>query len=47
MQCTVCLEDFDKGVKIGRLLCGHIFHKECIEVWINKNRTCPVCRTYL
>ena len=26
------------------LLCGHLFHKNCIKKWFRKNPTCPLCR---
>lgn len=24
--------------------CGHSFHHECINAWLKKSHTCPVCR---
>lgn len=24
--------------------CGHIFHKECLDAWVKKQRKCPTCR---
>ncbi|CAO1442067.1 unnamed protein product [Diamesa hyperborea] len=24
--------------------CGHVYHKACIEDWVNQNQTCPHCR---
>jgi hypothetical protein len=39
------------GVKKGIEVCGHSFHKKCIDNWINSTREqtggprCPVCRT--
>eukprot|EP00485_Elphidium_margaritaceum_P007176 CAMPEP_0202710526 /NCGR_PEP_ID=MMETSP1385-20130828/22498_1 /ASSEMBLY_ACC=CAM_ASM_000861 /TAXON_ID=933848 /ORGANISM="Elphidium margaritaceum" /LENGTH=201 /DNA_ID=CAMNT_0049370081 /DNA_START=47 /DNA_END=648 /DNA_ORIENTATION=+ len=29
---------------IVRLWCGHIFHNECVSVWLRKRNTCPLCR---
>jgi len=23
----------------------HIFHKACIEPWLQRKNTCPICRT--
>ena len=39
--CTICLEEPDECIQ---LKCGHIFHKECINKWLPKNKTCPNCR---
>ena len=25
--------------------CKHMFHVECIDMWLNSNTTCPICRT--
>ena len=27
-----------------RFPCGHLFHRPCIEQWIRKHCTCPICR---
>lgn len=27
--------------------CGHNFHLSCIDVWLRKQSTCPVCRLSL
>lgn len=45
IDCAICLEDFD----IGELcqifpVCNHIFHYSCIQHWLKKNMTCPICR---
>ena len=24
--------------------CSHIFHKECLLVWLEKQNACPICR---
>ena len=42
--CSVCLEDFKDGDTIKKLNCNHIFHKDCLEPWLNENNNCPLCR---
>lgn len=27
--------------------CGHNFHLSCIDIWLRKQSTCPVCRLSL
>jgi|TARA_Y100000389_G_scaffold184930_1_gene203816 hypothetical protein len=44
--CSVCLEDFKDDDILKKLNCTHVFHKECLEPWLNNNnRNCPLCRT--
>ena len=38
---------FNKTKFLGKyslLPCGHIFHSECINAWINNEKKCPICR---
>ncbi|VFQ67984.1 unnamed protein product [Cuscuta campestris] len=44
--CAVCLAELVGGEGIIRLepCCSHVFHKDCILVWLRKNQTCPLCR---
>ena len=44
-SCSICLEEFKTGDNIKKLNCTHIFHKECLEPWLNNNINCPMCRT--
>uniref|UniRef100_A0A7N0UQ16 RING-type E3 ubiquitin transferase n=1 Tax=Kalanchoe fedtschenkoi TaxID=63787 RepID=A0A7N0UQ16_KALFE len=48
VECVVCLSDFGDGDYV-RLLpkCDHAFHPECIDKWLSKHVTCPICRTNL
>ncbi|CAO2045261.1 unnamed protein product [Urochloa humidicola] len=43
--CSVCLEDVS-GCEMVRQVpaCRHIFHVECIDMWLHAHRTCPMCR---
>jgi hypothetical protein len=44
--CSVCLDNYGDG-DVLRMLpeCGHLFHRECVDPWLRKHPTCPVCRT--
>ncbi|EPS69499.1 hypothetical protein M569_05267, partial [Genlisea aurea] len=43
--CSICLQDLEEG-EDARLLprCQHVFHMECIDVWVSRRETCPICR---
>lgn len=46
-ECPICYIDFEKGDNVAKLNCGHIYHKNCIILWFDKNLsspTCPICR---
>ncbi|TKR63217.1 hypothetical protein L596_027073 [Steinernema carpocapsae] len=43
-QCTTCMDNLKEGDEVGRLDCGHMFHRDCIVPWLQTRNTCPVCR---
>ncbi|MCL7033448.1 hypothetical protein MKW94_025830, partial [Papaver nudicaule] len=47
-QCSICLGDYEEK-EILRVMpkCNHDFHLSCIDVWLEKQSTCPVCRISL
>ncbi|KAM6563740.1 hypothetical protein CsatB_023738 [Cannabis sativa] len=46
VECRVCLSEFEDGEKIRKLKCDHVFHKECLDTWLQQFcATCPLCRT--
>jgi Ring finger domain len=32
------------GALIDKTHCGHLFHRECLKSWTDKNENCPICR---
>ena len=44
-ECTICLFNYTEETK-KTLKCNHIFHKECLDKWLQtNNKSCPLCRT--
>lgn len=44
-MCMVCLVDFEHGEDIRKvLLCKHIFHSDCLLMWLKKEENCPLCK---
>lgn len=45
-DCAICLEGFEEGDLCCEVpACGHLFHGSCLDKWIGKNPSCPVCRS--
>ncbi|XP_048412990.2 E3 ubiquitin-protein ligase RNFT1 [Stegostoma tigrinum] len=42
--CPICQTEFREPIL---LLCQHIFCEECISLWFNREKTCPLCRTVI
>ncbi|KAL1454576.1 hypothetical protein WDU94_010796 [Cyamophila willieti] len=45
--CPICHEEY--GPQERRIVqlpcCKHAYHRSCVERWMNRNPTCPTCRT--
>ena len=46
LKCPICCENFKNEDYITYLVCNikHIYHSKCIEIWLTKNDTCPLCK---
>lgn len=44
-QCSICLAEYEEKEML-RIMpsCHHSFHLACIDVWLQKQATCPICR---
>ncbi|XP_077995839.1 RING finger and transmembrane domain-containing protein 2-like [Glandiceps talaboti] len=40
--CPICQEDFADPIMLHA--CKHIFCEECVSIWFDRERTCPMCR---
>ncbi|OWM80836.1 RING-H2 finger protein ATL39-like [Punica granatum] len=45
-SCAICLNGYKKG-DMYRIfpVCRHIFHCQCIDTWLLRSRSCPICRS--
>ncbi|KAJ0240738.1 NEP1-interacting protein 1 [Hirschfeldia incana] len=44
-SCSVCLQDFQLGETVRSLPhCHHMFHLPCIDNWLLRHGSCPMCR---
>ena len=43
--CAVCQEDVGEGERVRTIRqCQHGFHSSCVDRWLIKESSCPVCR---
>jgi hypothetical protein len=43
--CAICFceyEGFDSVKTLPK--CGHLYHTECIDTWLSRGTTCPLCK---
>lgn len=43
LSCSICM-DSNTDINFVITSCGHNFHKECVEQWLNVKNNCPNCR---
>ena len=43
--CSICLEPLVPPTIIKEMTrCNHVFHEACVEEWLQRKSTCPLCR---
>ncbi|ETV74765.1 hypothetical protein H257_10844 [Aphanomyces astaci] len=47
--CSICLEAWDNvpNLPTVKLPCDHVFHEDCVMIWIRQSVKCPVCRALI
>jgi len=43
--CRICMDDYKDGEDLKTLPCLHIFHCACIDSWLQRDNSCPICKT--
>ncbi|KAM4583820.1 RING finger protein 150a [Odontesthes bonariensis] len=43
-NCAVCIECYKPNDVVRILPCRHVFHKHCVDPWLQDHRTCPMCK---
>ena len=42
-DCTICLDGAEQDA-VEFPQCNHVFHYDCLEVWLKKKGQCPICK---
>jgi len=42
--CAICMRELAGGAPERKMKCGHVFHRVCVDAWLEKHHTCPECR---
>mmetsp|Transcript_29039 Transcript_29039/g.74632 ORF Transcript_29039/g.74632 Transcript_29039/m.74632 type:complete len:151 (+) Transcript_29039:27-479(+) len=45
MSCSVCMAPYLDGETLRTLPCCHRFHRCCVDPWLARSNTCPICQT--
>ncbi|KAL9225291.1 hypothetical protein vseg_001236 [Gypsophila vaccaria] len=43
-ECAICFSGYKNKQSITTLPCAHQYHSKCINEWLYKSKTCPVCK---
>jgi E3 ubiquitin-protein ligase BIG BROTHER-like protein len=43
-KCSICFEEIKGGEWVRELgKCKHLYHRKCLDEWLNQEKRCPVC----
>jgi hypothetical protein len=43
-KCMVCMEQFADGETLRTLPCLHRYHRQCVDLWLQRSSVCPICK---
>ncbi|KAJ1788838.1 hypothetical protein LPJ59_005464 [Coemansia sp. RSA 2399] len=44
-ECSICLAPYEANDSVRVLTCEHVFHYECVDVWLtDRSARCPICK---
>lgn len=43
-SCPICLCEYEVGDAVRMLPCAHSFHLRCIDTWLARDTSCPMCK---
>lgn len=43
-SCSICFNGYEGEDMVRVLCCNHFFHKHCVDIWLDKNIKCPICK---
>ena len=46
-QCGICMDSFQDGEQLKKLSCLHLYHKDCLNQWIQTKKDCPLCGKFI
>ncbi|KAJ4754944.1 RING/U-box superfamily protein [Rhynchospora pubera] len=44
IKCIICQEEYSFGEEVGKMLCKHFYHVNCIHQWLRLKNWCPICK---
>eukprot|EP00924_Labyrinthula_sp_SR-Ha-C_P015957 augustus_masked-scaffold_4-processed-gene-14.56-mRNA-1 protein AED:0.43 eAED:0.43 QI:0/-1/0/1/-1/1/1/0/547 len=44
LSCCICLCELNDGDICRILDCNHIYHPNCVDIWLKSNNSCPLCK---
>ena len=42
--CPICFCEYVQGEKLSTLPCDHFYHSTCINKWLKRDASCPLCK---